>query len=114
MTTLVLDLPPQVLERLTIAAAQRQQPVEDVASSLLLEGLASVYPRAEDRSQIQQVFREAGLLWEATPPLRAYMEHIERGLGSQEDRETRRLHLRMLHLEPPLSQDILEMRGGLE
>jgi hypothetical protein len=90
MTTLILELPPHVLERLTLAAKQQRQPVEDVASSLLSESLTTGYTPADERNQIQQVFREAGLLWEPTPPLRAYMDQLESSLGSYEEQEARR------------------------
>ncbi len=111
MTTLTLELSPHLLERLTVAAKQRQQPVEDLASSLLSESLTATYA-PDDRHQIQQILGEAGLLWESTPPLRAYMDQLENSLGSNEEQEARRRRLRSLHLEPPLSTEIIAMRDS--
>lgn len=113
MSTLVLELPSNLLQRLEIEAEQRRQPVEEVAITLITNGLPSASAPDSKRQQIQQVLREAGLLWEPTPSLRAYMEQLERTLGTSEEREAELRRLRAIKLEPPLSQDIIKLRGEL-
>ena len=62
MSTLVLDLPPNLLERLTIEAKRRQQAVEEVASTLLSEDLSPPSEPEDERNRVEQVLREAGML----------------------------------------------------
>lgn len=114
MSTLVLELPQNLLQRLEIEAEQRRQPLEEVAITLISSGLTSAPAPDSHRQRIQEVLREAGLLWEPSPSLRAYMAQLENKLGTQEDREAELRRLRSMKLEPPLSQDIIEMRGELE
>lgn len=114
MNTLILELPSNLLQRLKFEAEQCRQPVEAVAITLITNGLPSVSAADTERQQIQQVLRDAGLLWEPTPSLRAFMDELESRLGTPEEREAELQRLRAVKLEPPLSQDIIEMRGALE
>lgn len=75
MTTLTLELSPHLLERLTVTAKQRQQPVEDLASSLLSESLtATSYPAMDERERVDQVLRESAMLVYLTDSLRARID----------------------------------------
>ncbi len=74
MSTLVLELPPHVLERLVVEANQRQQPVEDVASDLLSESLASSYAPTGEQERVDTVLRESGMLVYLADGLRARID----------------------------------------
>lgn len=112
MGTLTLELSPELLERLQAEAEQRQEPVERTAAALLEERLVPApEPEESEREKVRRVLREAGLLSELSPTLRTLSEDLARQLGSEEEMERRRRELRSRQLVPPLSQDILDMRG---
>lgn len=105
MTTITLDLPPEIYQRLLAEARQRGAPVEAVAATLLTEQLASVHLSERDRATA--VLREAGLLTELSP------EEKERAARSTLTLEEARAILDRAGGKP-LSEVILEMRGPKE
>lgn len=112
MSTLTVELSPELLERLQAEANRRQEPPERTAVTLLEERLAPpAEPEESEREKVRRVLREAGLLSELSPTLRAHAEKLAGQLGSEEEMENRRRELQSRQLDPPLSQDILDMRG---
>ena len=64
MTTITLDLPREMYDRLSQEAHRQGKPIEAVAEALLTERLAT--PMSE-RERATEVLRAAGLLAEAGP-----------------------------------------------
>src|SRR5215207_2476054 len=106
MTTLTVDLPNSVYERLRAVAQQQQTTIETVVQEWLVEKSASEQPLSE-REQAIAALRAAGLLTELSPEEKARaaastatLEEVSavlaRGGG------------------PSLSEIVLEMRGPKE
>jgi predicted DNA-binding protein len=68
MTTLTLDLPPEIYERLRIVANQAGRPAADVAVAHLKEWLVS---EKNERERARDVLRAAGLLAEPSAEMLA-------------------------------------------
>ncbi len=112
MDVLVLEMSPELLERLRAVAASRQEPPEKTAVSLLEECLTSPPASKEsERERMRRILREAGLLRDLGQTLREHAKQLDRQLGSAEEMGSRRRALQNRRLDPPLSQDILDMRG---
>ena len=102
MTTLTLDLPPDVYQRLHAEAKRLGKPAETVVRDVLAEHLAPA-PMSE-RERAREVLRAAGLLAEPSEEMKK--------LAAQ---STLTLEEARLILDraggKPLSEVILEMRG---
>jgi predicted transcriptional regulator len=108
MTTLTLELPSELYERLHSTADQLGTSAEAVAQAWLAERLASQNPAPlNEREQVREALRAAGLLAELSPELRKRAESstatldevsaaVERAGGK------------------PLSEIVLEQRGPKE
>lgn len=113
MTTLTIDLPADVYERLRAAASQQGKPVEEVAQAWLVEH--STHARTDlpppapagERERAIAVLRDAGLLAESGPDLKA------RAARSTLTLEEARAILDRAGGKP-LSEIIIEMRGPKE
>jgi len=68
MTSLTIDLPSEVLERLSAEAVRAGKPVTVLASEWLIERLVPVPPKSE-RERAREMLRAAGLLTEPTPAM---------------------------------------------
>ena len=107
MTTLSLELSPELYRRLRAEADRLGRPVADVAKQLLTERLTSPPSAAPtDREKARETLRAAGLLAELSPGLRAWanstvrLEDVEASfarVGGQ-----------------PLSEIVIEQRGRKE
>lgn len=110
MTTLTLELPPDLYERLRAEAERQGKPAADVAQEWLAERLPAPAPAqapAGDREQVRAILRAAGLLVELGPEMKmraerstATLEEVRAALDRAGGR--------------PLSEIILEMRGPKE
>lgn len=108
MTTVTLELPPDVYRRLHDAAARVGKPVETVAQELLTEQLAVAAPiPMSDRERAAEALRAAGLLTELSP------EEKQRAARSTTTLEEVQAALDRAGGKP-LSELILEMRGPKE
>lgn len=103
MTTLTLELPPDLYRWLQEEAGRVGQPVESLAEQWLAERLPSPVSRSE-RARAIDVLRNAGLLTELGPELKrlaqestATLEEVSAALSRPGGR--------------PLSEIILEQRG---
>ncbi|MGN6700445.1 MAG: hypothetical protein ACTHMJ_03880 [Thermomicrobiales bacterium] len=107
MTTLTLELPRDLYDRLHAEAERQGKLAEDVARQWLAERLPAPTPApppASDREQVRAVLRAAGLLVEPTPEERARaaavtvtLEEVRAALDRAGGR--------------PLSEIVLEQRG---
>lgn len=110
MTTLTIEIPPEVYERLRSMAAQQGHPVETVAQAWLTEhsthALPDLPPPAPpgERERLTEVLRAAGVLTELSP------EEKVRAAQSDLTLEQARAILDRA-AGKPLSELILEMRG---
>ncbi|MFN8483582.1 MAG: hypothetical protein U0768_11125 [Anaerolineae bacterium] len=108
MTTLTIDLPADVYERLRNAADEQHKPVEELAREWLMERSKSPSrtPTTE-RERLRAALRSAGLLTE--------LSETEKALAAQ---STLTLEQAREILDrsggKPLSEIILEMRGPKE
>jgi hypothetical protein len=108
MTTLTLELPPELYERLRVTADQLGTSAEAVAQAWLAERLASQHPATmSDRERVREALRAAGLLAELSPELRkraesstATLEEVSAALERAGGK--------------PLSEIVLEQRGPKE
>jgi plasmid stability protein len=113
MTTLTIDVPADIYERLRAAAAQQGKPIEVVAQEWLAEqstqARTDLPPPAPpgERERAIAVLRNAGLLAESGPELKA------RAARSRLTLEEARAILDRAGGKP-LSEVILEMRGPKE
>lgn len=108
MTTITLELPPQVYERLTRIASQRHISVEQVAEEWLVEVPSAPHPQpATERERAIAALRAAGLLTELSPTEKARAAQSTLTLD-----EARAILDRAGGT--PLSEIILEMRGSKE
>jgi plasmid stability protein len=113
MTTLTIDVSPDLYEQLRAAAARQGKPIEAVAQEWLVEHSTEV--RADlpppappgERERAIAVLRSAGLLAESGPELKA------RAARSKLTLEEARAILDRAGGKP-LSEVILEMRGPKE
>ena len=106
MTTLTLDLPTELYERLHTEAERLGKPVATVAQEWLAERLPPTEP-SSDRERVRAVLRAAGLLVEPTPEELARAEAVTVTLEevrAELDRAGGR----------PLSEIVLEQRGPKE
>ena len=103
MTTLTLDLPAELYERLRTEAERLGKPVATVAQEWLAERLPAPAPTS-DRERVRAVLRAAGLLAEPSPEMLRLAEQATMTL------EEVRAALDRAG-GPPLSELILEMRG---
>lgn len=104
MTTLTLELSPELYERLRTEAERQGKPAQDVAREWLVERLTTSTPMSE---RATEALRAAGLLTELSPEEKrravqstATLEEVSCALDRAEGR--------------PLSELILEMRGPKE
>ena len=119
MTTLTLDLPTELYERLSAEAERLGKPVATVAQDWLVERLEEAPPATpvmaempspapmSDRDRTTEVLRAAGLLAEPSPEMRRLaaestmtLEEVSAALDRAGGK--------------PLSELILEMRGPKE
>ena len=70
MTTLTLELPPDLFERVRKEAEQDKKPIETVIEELLVQRFPPPAP-ASERERAREVLRAAGLLMEPTPEMLA-------------------------------------------
>ena len=113
MTSITLQLPNEVYERLRAKASQQGKPVEEIAQALLVKhstvlhaDLLAPAPPGE-RERAIAVLRDAGLLAESGPELKA------RAARSTLTLEQARAILDRAGGKP-LSEIIIEMRGPKE
>lgn len=93
MTSLMLELPPYVYERLQREAERAGQPIEDIASAWLAEHIRDEVLRddlpipasPDEREQARAVLRAAGLLTELGPTLK---QRAEQSSASLEEVQT--------------------------
>ena len=105
MTTLSVELPLDVYERLRSAAEQQGKPVETLASEWLAEKAATPPPAGlTERERVREALRAAGLLAEPSPEMRQLAAESTLTLE-----EARAILDRVGG--KPLSEVILEMRG---
>jgi len=110
MTTLTLTLPAELYERLRVVAIQQGQPVEEIAQAWLAEQSAQARPELPppalpgEHERATAVLRDAGLLMESGPELKA------RAARSRLTLDQARAILDRAGGKP-LSETILEMRG---
>ena len=105
MTTLTLDLTPEVYERLRLEAERKDQPIKHAAQEMLAEHLALLPTPRSEREQAQVALRAAGLLTE---------------LGAQEKQRAEQATMTLAEVRaaldraggPPLSELVMEMRGS--
>jgi plasmid stability protein len=113
MTTLTIDLPADVYERLRAVASQQGKQVEEIAQKWLVEHSIHAHmdlpPPAPpgERERAIAVLRDAGLLAESGPELKA------RAARSTLTMEEARAILDRAG-DKPLSEIIIEMRGPKE
>lgn len=103
MTTLTIDLPPEVYDRLSAAAHQQQKPVEALAREWIAERSVTA-PEPTERERVREALRSAGLLAEPTSEMRRIAASSTLSLSEAQailDRTE----------GPPLSEVIIEMRG---
>ena len=119
MTTITLDLPAELYERLSVEAERLGKPVATVAQEWLAEHLDEAPPATSamgempspapmsDRDRTTEVLRAAGLLAEPSPEMRRLaaestmtLEEVSAALDRAGGK--------------PLSEVILEMRGPKE
>lgn len=110
MTTLTIDLPPDVYARLRATAQQEQKPVEEVARAALVarwsqsRSAPDAPAPAGERERLIAVLQQANLLAESGPELKARAARSTLTLAEARailDRAT----------DTPLSEDIIAMRG---
>src|SRR5262245_53277166 len=106
MTTLTIEVPPDLYERLSKEAQQVGQPVEALVEQWLARRFPSPAPAGE-RERAREVLRAAGLLTELGPELKrraqqstATLEEVSAALSRAGGK--------------PLSEIILEQRGPKE
>lgn len=104
MTTLTLELPPEVYRRLHEEADRLGKPPQIIVQEWLVERLTSPAPTpGSDREKAQQALRAAGLLVNPSPDLRVrvgptvHLEDVEAALARAGGK--------------PLSKIVLEQRG---
>jgi hypothetical protein len=109
MTTLMLELAPELYERLRQKAERDGESVEDTVRELLIERLAlSAEPTTKSEREVaREALRAAGLLAELSP------EEKKRAARSTATLEEVRIALDKVGGKP-LSELILEMRGSKE
>ncbi len=107
MTTLTLELPPELYERLRAEADRLGKPAPVVARELLAERLPPPPAPPGERERTRAVLRAAGLLAELSP------EEKERAAQSTATLEEVSAALDRAGGKP-LSEIILEMRGPKE
>jgi len=107
MTLLLLELPPEVYERLSAEAEGTGDTVQVLARRLLEEQLGPTRRTATEKDRVAQVLRTAGLLTELGPEMQerargstATLEEVQAALDASEGR--------------PLSEIVIEMRGPKE
>ncbi len=108
MTTLTLELPPELYDRLRAEGLLADKPVELVAQELIVERLETILAaRIRERERAIEALRAAGLLTELSP------EEKERAARSTATLEEVNAALARAGGKP-LSELILEMRGPKE
>lgn len=108
MTTLTLDLAPELYERLRAEAERQHRSVEAIAQEWLTEQLATVMPAPmSDRDRTTEALRAAGLLVEPSP------EMLELAEGATMTLEEVSAALDRAGGKP-LSEIVLEQRGPKE
>jgi hypothetical protein len=103
MTTLTLELPPEVYLRLSEEANRQGKPLKIVVQEWLIERLTPSPATGGDRDKVRQALYAGGLLTELSPGLRARadstvpLEEVEATLARAGGK--------------PLSEIVLEHRG---
>jgi predicted transcriptional regulator len=107
MTTLTLELPPEVYHRLHEAADRLGKPPQVVAQEWLIERLSvPLLAPDSEREQVRRALRAAGLLVERSP-------HLYRPVDQQVRLEDVEASLARVGGKP-LSEIVLEQRGPKE
>lgn len=101
MTTLTLDVPADVYQRIITLAYQQRKPVEVLANELLALHSANLSQSTPERNQVLSTLRQAGILVDALP-------HQSGGYLTTEERATLAAQIPDRAL---LSMIILEDRG---
>jgi hypothetical protein len=105
MTTLTLELPAELYDRLNAEAVRKGAPIETVALDILAAELDKLsHAAASERERATAVLRAAGLLGELSPEEKRRAEECDVTLEEVQvalDRAG----------GPPLSEVIIEMRG---
>jgi plasmid stability protein len=107
MTSLTINLPTDVYQRLEIAATQQGKPAAELAQEWLAEKSTEAVAAMSERDRVRAALRAAGLLAELSPE--------EKHLAAQSTltlEEARAILDRTAG--KPLSEIILEMRGPKE
>lgn len=107
MTRLILDLPPELYERLQTEADQQGKSAQDVIQEWLAERLAWPPAPPGERERAIEALHAAGLLAELSPE-----ENVRAGQATMTLEEVRAALDRAGG--KPLSELILEMRGPKE
>jgi hypothetical protein len=108
MAPLTIEFSAGLSERLRRAAARQGESVQAVAEELLSEQLAAIEPNpADEREQVREALRSAGLLAELSPEMARRADEVTMTL------EEVRAALDRAGGKP-LSEVILEMRGPKE
>ena len=109
MTTLTLELAPDLYERLRQEAERKGESVKNAAQELLAERLSALPSPAQmsERERVREALRAAGLLTELGPEMKKRAQQATMTL------EEVRAALDRAG-GPPLSELILEMRGPKE
>ena len=114
MTTLTVDLPPELVDRLHLAAKDAGQPLDALITRLLAEQFQVAYrhpdvvPAPEnERERVRAVLRTAGLQTELGPMAQRLADE---STGTLEDVEAAFAQAD----GKPLSEIVLEMRGPKE
>lgn len=103
MTTLLLELPPELYERLSQEAEEMGGSVQLVAQRLLEEQLG-LAPAVSERARVTQALRNAGLLAELGQDM---LERARNSTASLEE-----VHAALDASDgKPLSEIVIEMRG---
>lgn len=104
MTALIVELSPDLYDRLRAEAARRGASAEAVAGEWLAERLPPPAPPTSDRERVRAALRAAGLLAELSP------EEKERAAqATMTLEEVQAAFARTAG--PPLSEIVLEQRG---
>jgi plasmid stability protein len=107
MTTLTLELPPDVYRRLREEADRLGRPAEAVAQDLLAERLAPTPARMSERERAREVLRAAGLLAEPSPEMLA--------IAAQSTATLEEVQAAFARVGgKPLSEIVIEQRGPKE
>lgn len=90
MTSLTIDLPPEIYDKLAATAQQEHKPVELLAQEWLAERSTAV-AQINEREQTLAVLRQAGLLIESSPTQHKPLSSEEKASVAEQVPQGRRL-----------------------